>query len=152
MTGKTGIEANKAKMIQKAQLVFFDNKLYDETPLVGLTFKKIDSKTKKQIYDGAKFNVYYIENDVDGSKGLSPIDSQEAKRVYLGVYCYKTNTSTKNKFYETKTYNGITYNIFNAEKERQKIRHILSKGKTENLFPHMETTRRQWSDGFRITC
>ena len=92
-------------------LIHIYNKLYDETPLIGLTFKKIDSKTKKQIYDGAKFNVYYIENDVDGSKGLSPIDSQEAKRVYLGVYCYKTNTSTKNKFYETKTYNGITYNL-----------------------------------------
>ena len=71
LTGKAGIEANKAEMIQAAQLVFFDNKLYDETPLVGLTFKKVDSKTNKQIYDGAKFNVYYIENDVDGSKGLS---------------------------------------------------------------------------------
>lgn len=135
MTGKTGIEANKAKMIQKAQLVFFDNKLYDETPLVGLTFKKIDSKTKKQIYDGAKFNVYYIENDVDGSKGLSPIDSQEAKRVYLGVYCYKTNTSTKNKFYETKTYNGITYNIFNAEKGAPKDKTYLVQGKDGKLVP-----------------
>ena len=135
MTGKTGIEANKAKMIQKAQLVFFDNKLYDETPLVGLTFKKIDSKTKKQIYDGAKFNVYYIENDVDGSKGLSPIDSQEGKRVYLGVYCYKTNTSTKNKFYETKTYNGITYNIFNAEKGAPKDKTYLVQGKDGKLVP-----------------
>lgn len=135
MTGKTGIEANKAKMIQKAQLVFFDNKLYDETPLIGLTFKKIDSKTKKQIYDGAKFNVYYIENDVDGSKGLSPIDSQEAKRVYLGVYCYKTNTSTKNKFYETKTYNGITYNIFNAEKGAPKDKTYLVQGKDGKLVP-----------------
>ena len=135
MTGKAGIEANKAKMIQKAQLVFFDNKLYDETPLVGLTFKKIDSKTKNQIYDGAKFNVYYIENDVDGSKGLSPIDSQEAKRVYLGVYCYKTNTSTKNKFYETKTYNGITYNIFNAEKGAPKDKTYLVQGKDGKLVP-----------------
>lgn len=135
MTGKTGIEANKAKMIQKAQLVFFDNKLYDETPLVGLTFKKIDSKTKKQIYDGAKFNVYYLENDVDGSKGLSPIGSQEAKRVYLGIYCYKTNTSTKNKFYETKTYNGIKYNIFNAEKGAPKDKTYLVQGKDGKLVP-----------------
>lgn len=133
--GKAGIEANKAKMIQAAQLVFFDNKLYDETPLVGLTFKKIDSKTQKQIYDGAKFNVYYIENDVDGSKGLSPIDSKEAKRVYLGVYCYKTNTSTKNKFYETKTYNGIKYNIFNAEKGAPKDKTYLVQGKDGKLVP-----------------
>lgn len=135
MTGKTGIEANKAKMIQKAQLVFFDNKLYDETPLVGLTFKKIDSKTKEQIYDGAKFNVYYLENDVDGSNGLSPIGPQEAKRVYLGVYCYKTNTSTKNKFYETKTYNGIKYNIFNAEKGAPKDKTYLVQGKNGKLVP-----------------
>lgn len=135
MTGKDGIEANKAKMIQAAQLVFFDNKLYDETPLVGLTFKKIDSKTKEQIYDGAKFNVYYIENDVDGSQELSPIDSQKAKRVYLGVYCYKTNTSTKNKFYETKTYNGIKYNIFNAEKGAPKDKTYLVQGKDGKLVP-----------------
>lgn len=135
MTGKAGIEANKGKMVQKAQLVFFDNKLYDETPLVGLTFKKIDSKTKNQIYDGAKFNVYYIENDVDGSEGLSPTDDPEAKRVYLGVYCYKTSTSAKDRFYKTETYNGIKYNIFNAGKGAPKEKTYIVQGRDGKLVP-----------------
>ena len=135
MKGKVGIEANKAKMIQAAQLVFFDNKLYDETPLVGLTFKKVDSKTNKQIYDGAKFNVYYIKNDVDGSKGLSPTDDPEAERVYLGVYCYKTSTSAKNRFYKTETYNGIKYNIFNAGKGAPKEKTYLVQGRDGKLVP-----------------
>ena len=135
MKGKVGIEANKAKMIQAAQLVFFDNKLYDETPLVGLTFKKVDSKTNKQIYDGAKFNVYYIKNDVDGSKGLSPTDDPEAERVYLGVYCYKTSTSAKNRFYKTETYNGIKYNIFNADKGAPKEKTYLVQGRDGKLVP-----------------
>lgn len=135
LLGKSGIEANKAKMIQAAQLVFFDNKLYDETPLVGLTFKKVDSKTNKQIYDGAKFNVYYIENDVDGSNGLSPTDNPEAKRVYLGVYCYKTSTSAKDRFYKTETYNGIKYNIFNAGKGAPKEKTYLVQGRDGKLVP-----------------
>lgn len=135
LKGKVGIDANKAKMIQAAQLVFFDNKLYDETPLVGLTFKKVDSKTNKQIYDGAKFNVYYIKNDINGSKGLSPIDSKEAERVYLGVYCYKTKTSAKNRFYKTETYNGIKYNIFNAGKGAPKEKTYLVQGRDGKLVP-----------------
>ncbi len=135
LLGKSGIEANKAKMIQAAQLVFFDNKLYDETPLVGLTFKKVDSKTNKQIYDGAKFNVYYIENDVDGSEGLSPTDDPEAKRVYLGVYCYKTSTSAKDRFYKTETYNGIKYNIFNAGKGGPKEKTYIVQGRDGKLVP-----------------
>lgn len=135
LTGKAGIEANKAEMIQAAQLVFFDNKLYDETPLVGLTFKKVDSKTNKQIYDGAKFNVYYIENDVDGSKGLSPTDDPEAKRVYLGVYCYKTSTSAKDRFYKTETYNGVKYNVFSAGKGAPKEKTYLVQGRDGKLVP-----------------
>ena len=134
LTGKSGIEANKAKMIQKAQLVFFNNSLYGETPLVGLTFKKVDAKTGKQIYEDAQFNVYYIENDVDGSKGLSPTGS-EAKRVYLGVYCYKTNKSVKDKSYKTKTYNGVEYNIFSKYKYEPKERTYLVQGKNGKLVP-----------------
>lgn len=135
LTGKAGIEANKAKMIQAAQLVFFDNKLYDETPLVGLTFKKVDSKTQKQIYDGAKFNVYYIENDVDGSKELSPTDDPKANRVYLGVYCYKTSTSAKDRFYKTETYNGVKYNVFSAGKGAPKEKTYLVQGRDGKLVP-----------------
>ena len=122
-------------MIQAAQLVFFDNKLYDETPLVGLTFKKVDSKTRKQIYDGAKFNVYYIENDVDGSKELSPTDDPKANRVYLGVYCYKTSTSAKDRFYKTETYNGVKYNVFSAGKGAPKEKTYLVQGRDGKLVP-----------------
>ncbi len=134
LLGKSGIEANKAKMIQKAQLVFFNNSLYGETPLVGLTFKKVDATSGKQIYEGAEFNVYYIENDVDGSRGLSPTSS-EAKRVYLGVYCYKTNKSEKDKSYKTKTYNGVEYNIFSKYKYEPKERTYLVQGRNGKLVP-----------------
>lgn len=134
LLGKSGIEANKAKMIQKAQLVFFNNSLYGETPLVGLTFKKVDAKSGKQIYEGAEFNVYYIENDVNGSKGMSPKDNN-AKLVYLGVYCYKTNKSAKDKDYKTRTYKGVEYNIFNKHKYEPKERTYLVQGRNGKLVP-----------------
>ena len=134
LLGKSGIEANKAKMIQKAQLVFFNNSLYGETPLVGLTFKKVDATSGKQIYEGAGFNVYYIENDVDGSRALSPKDNN-AKLVYLGVYCYKTNKSAKDKDYKTRTYKGVEYNIFNRHKYEPKERTYLVQGRNGKLVP-----------------
>lgn len=105
LKGKESLEVQKGKMVGAARLVFFNNKLYDETPLVGLTFKKVDANTGEQLYNGAKFNCYYYENN-----------DPTGNRVYLGVFYYKTNVS-KNKNYEVYTYTDADgkehqYNIF----------------------------------------
>ena len=100
-------------------------KLYDETPLVGLTFKKVDANTGAQLYNGAKFNCYYYENN-----------DPTGNRVYLGVFYYKTNVS-KNKNYEVYTYTDASgkehkYNIF------------------PNGFPNSKTYLTQGQDGTKF--
>jgi uncharacterized repeat protein (TIGR01451 family) len=135
LTGKSGIEANKAKMIQATPLVLFENTLYGKTPLVGVTFKKVDATDiNKQLYEGAEFSVYYIKNDVDGSKNLSPTD-ESAERVYLGVYYYKTNKSAKDTSYRKQTYNGVEFNIFNKYSYEPKERNYLVQGRNGKFVP-----------------
>lgn len=125
LKGKASLEVQKGKMVGAARLVFFNNKLYDETPLVGLTFKKVDAKTSEQLYNGAKFNCYYYENN-----------DPTGNRVYLGVFYYKTNVS-KNKNYEVYTYTDAKgkehkYNIF------------------PNGFPNSKTYLTQGQDGTKF--
>lgn len=125
LKGKESLGVQKSKMINASRLVFFNNKLYDETPLVGLTFKKVDANTGAQLYNGAKFNCYYYENN-----------DPTGNRVYLGVFYYKTNVS-KNKNYEVYTYTDASgkehkYNIF------------------PNGFPNSKTYLTQGQDGTKF--
>lgn len=60
---------------------------------------------------------------------------RKLKRVYLGVYCYKTSTSAKDRFYKTETYNGIKYNIFNAGKGAPKEKTYIVQGRDGKLVP-----------------
>ena len=111
LKGKGAIETLKSRMVSAAKLVFFDNKSLGggigdgSVPAVGVTFKKIDKNTGEQLYNGAKYSVYYYENN-------NPLGN----RVYLNGFYYKTNTA-KNQDYGTSTYvtaggQTIKYNLF----------------------------------------
>lgn len=105
--GTAGIEYNKEQMIKATEVVYFDNSRYDTVPLVGLTFKKIDSNTKEMLYSGAKFQAYYYKDN-------DPV--KNPNRIYLGVFHYKTDTKGWNKNYKLQKYNGSEYNVFTEHK------------------------------------
>lgn len=105
--GTAGIEYNKEQMIKATEVVYFDNPRYDTVPLVGLTFKKIDSNTKEMLYSGAKFQAYYYKDN-------DPV--KNPNRIYLGVFHYKTDTKGWNRNYKLQKYNGSEYNVFTEHK------------------------------------
>lgn len=129
LTGEKALERQKGQMMGSAKLVYFDNVLYDETPLIGLTFEKHDAETKNRIYIGAKFHCYYYENN----------DPVNGNRVYLGVFYYKTNGS-KDANYKKYTYtdakgNKYNYNIFPKGAPKEKVMMPRGNNNGGNIVP-----------------
>lgn len=104
LKGAASIEKHKAEMILRSKLVFFNNTLIDYTPLVGCTFEKVDAVTKEKLELGAKFIVYYYENN-----------DPSGNRVYLSGFYYNTNTR-KNVNYDQSQYETVFPNGFPLSK------------------------------------